>query len=104
MWPDVAVCRVRCPVARRDVGGARWRLLRDGCESGCQSGRSSCSGKARRPPTNVPAPQRGASVAEVPETKGKSLEQIQVAWAEHDEKQSAPSRGRRSTSIWPERH
>ena len=28
---------------------------------------------------------------QVPETKGKSLEQIQEAWAEHDETQSAPS-------------
>ena len=26
----------------------------------------------------------------VPETKGKSLEQIQEAWAEHDETRSAP--------------
>jgi hypothetical protein len=28
--------------------------------------------------------------AKVPETKGKSLEEIQQAWAEHDEARAAP--------------
>jgi hypothetical protein len=30
--------------------------------------------------------------AKVPETKGKPLEQIQEAWAEHDEARQAPSK------------
>ena len=29
-------------------------------------------------------------MSKVPETKGKSLEEIQEAWAEHDEGRSAP--------------
>ena len=29
-------------------------------------------------------------MGKVPETKGKSLEEIQDAWAEHDEERSAP--------------
>ena len=30
-------------------------------------------------------------MSKVPETKGKSLEEIQDAWAEHDESRSAPN-------------
>ena len=39
-------------------------------------------------------------MGKVPETKGKSLEQIQEAWAKHDEMQKRGEGLQRSTSIW----
>ena len=42
--------------------------------------------------------------AKVPETKGKSLEEIQEVWAEHDAELSAPRLASKSTSCEPRCH